>query len=91
MYTNSEETLIVLDSVAFRTEPAGETPSNLYEPAQWHERPLEETPFDLDQPPQPQDRIADLERKLDTAIRMMSTMQQRIESLDTTLMRVLMR
>ena len=47
MYTNSEETLIVLDLVAFQTEKVEEPPSNLFEPAQWHSHPVEETPFDL--------------------------------------------
>jgi hypothetical protein len=37
------------------------------------------------------DSATRLEEKLDKALRMMATMQQRIDSLDATLMRVLMR
>ena len=39
----------------------------------------------------PEDPIARLEEKLDAALRAIAAMQQRIESLDATLMRVLMR
>ncbi len=39
----------------------------------------------------PQDPVARLEAKLDAALRAIAVMQQRIESLDATLMRVLMR
>ena len=39
----------------------------------------------------PEDPIARLEAKLDAALRAIAAMQQRIESLDATLMRVLMR
>ncbi len=66
------EDTVVLESVAFQTEPY-------------------EVVFEDDPPPQPQDRIAQLEQKLDAAIRMIAAMQQRIESLDTTLMLVLTR
>lgn len=39
----------------------------------------------------PDASLARLEEKLDTALRLMGRMQQRIDSLDATLMRVLMR
>ena len=49
--------------------------------------PIDETPFPIaDEPPAPR-----LEEKLDAAIRMIAAMQQRLDSLDATLMRVLMR
>lgn len=46
-----------------------------------------EAPFPVSQ----DDPAARLEEKLDTALRMMMKLQQRIDSLDATLMRVLMR
>ncbi|HVG25081.1 MAG TPA: hypothetical protein VND45_13050 [Thermoanaerobaculia bacterium] len=46
-----------------------------------------EAPF----PMAPDDASSRLEAKLDHALRMIASMQQRIESLDATLMRVLMR
>jgi hypothetical protein len=49
-----------------------------------------EEPFPIDDPA-PGDPIARIEEKLDAALRAMAVMQQRIESLDTTLMRVLTR
>ena len=47
-----------------------------------------EAPFPIEEPPAAQDR---LEEKLDTALHMLARLQQRIDSLDATLMRVLMR
>ena len=47
-------------------------------------------PFPVEELP-PQDPIARLEEKLDAALKAIAAMQQRIESLDETLMRVLMR
>ena len=47
-----------------------------------------EAPFPIESQ---EDPLARLEEKLDRALRLMATMQQRIDSLDATLMRVLMR
>jgi hypothetical protein len=49
-----------------------------------------EAPFPIEPAPAA-DAVARLEEKLDTALRMIARMQQRIDSLDATLMRVLMR
>jgi hypothetical protein len=51
---------------------------------------LSEAPFPIDEPVAG-DATARLEEKLDTALHMIARMQQRIDSLDATLMRVLMR
>ena len=49
-----------------------------------------EAPFPVEEAA-PDASVARLEQKLDQALRMMAVMQQRIDSLDATLMRVLMR
>ena len=50
-----------------------------------------EAPFPIDAPAAQDDRMARLEEKLDAALLLMTRLQQRIDSLDATLMRVLMR
>lgn len=52
---------------------------------------VEAAPFPTEEPARDDDRMARLEEKLDTALRLLGRMQQRIDSLDATLMRVLMR
>ncbi|HEX6084587.1 MAG TPA: hypothetical protein VF266_08670 [Thermoanaerobaculia bacterium] len=49
-----------------------------------------EAPFPVEEAA-PDASVARLEQKLDQALRMLAVMQQRIDSLDATLMRVLMR
>ncbi len=51
---------------------------------------LQSVPFETEEARLPEPN-ARLEEKLDQAMRMIAAMQQRIESLDATLMRVLMR
>ena len=41
--------------------------------------------------PEPEDAMVRMEQKLDLALRQLTALQQRLESLDATLMRVLMR
>jgi hypothetical protein len=54
--------------------------------------PLETTPFRTVAAPLPEaDRVSRLEEKLDAALRQVAALQQRLESMDQTLMRMLMR
>ena len=99
VFDYGDRTILQLRSQAF--EPEGEFGTMLNLPAAPADDPDDDDPTRTRAIPMPQDAasvahapddaIARLEHKLDLALRQISALQQRLESMDATLMKMLMR
>jgi hypothetical protein len=89
MFALADDPTIALADRADRTIRGEEFGTVILESVPFRTESVVEEPFPVDEPPA--DPVSRLEEKLDAALRAIALMQQRIESLDTTLMRVLMR
>lgn len=89
MLTTAEDPTVAFSRFAERTIRAEEFGTVILESVPFRTEDVIDAPFPMAEPPA--DPLARLEEKLDTALRTIAAMQQRIESLDATLMRVLMR
>lgn len=90
MFALANDPTIAFADRADRTIRGEEFGTVILESVPFRTESVVEEPFPVEEP-RPEDPIARLEEKLDAALKAIAVMQQRIESLDTTLMRVLMR
>lgn len=91
MFALANDPTFALADRADRTIRGEEFGTVILESVAFRTEPLVDEPFPVDEPASPEHATARLEAKLDAALRAIAAMQQRIESLDATLMRVLMR
>ena len=89
MFALANDPTIAFADRADRTIRGEEFGTVILESVPFRTESLVEEPFPIEEPPT--DPTARLEQKLDAALHAITLLQQRIESLDTTLMRVLMR